>query len=79
METQKLYRVTLRGLRHNSGGGVIYGISYSVAKDPTEAYEKVYNYLKKKDYGFDRDRALEKVELIAEDYDFTDIQTRLFL
>ena len=36
METQNLYKVTLRGMT-TSSTGMIHGINYVVATDPTEA------------------------------------------
>jgi hypothetical protein len=75
--TKKLYRVTLRGF----GGfttGVDYKLSYVVADDAEAAYRAVRSKLDKADYGFTKDRELAKVELLAEDYDYTDTQTRLF-
>ena len=74
----KLYRVTLQGMTTNSTG-VAEGISYVVAADSNIAYNKVRNRLDKKDYGFKKDRELDKVELMASDYDFNDIGTMLIL
>jgi hypothetical protein len=75
--TSKLYRVTTRGMQ-TSSTGVAHGISYVVATDPTSAYEIVRNYLNEKDYGFSDDRELEKIELLAEEYEFTKTKTILF-
>lgn len=75
-ETQKLFRVTLTGL--HSPTGVSYHCSYVVAKTPNEAYKKVRDWLDKNDYGFSSERELSKIELIAEDSEYTDTKTRLF-
>jgi hypothetical protein len=74
----KLYRVILRGF----GGyvtGINYKISYVIAANPDHAYKKVREFLDTKDYGFRNDRALDKVELMAENYEYSETQTMLFL
>jgi len=68
----KLFRVNLKGLNWLRS-------SYVVAEDTNLAYEKVRKYLDEKDYGFRSDRELESIQLLAEDNDFTDVRTRLFL
>jgi hypothetical protein len=78
MEEKKLYRVTLRGMTCNAAG-VIEGISYVVAEGAEEAYQKVRKRLDEKDYGFRRDRELDKVELLASTYEYTEIKTLLYL
>lgn len=77
-EEQKLYRVTLRGLTYSSTG-VIEGISYVVATNAEEAYQKVKKRLDEKDYGFSKDRELDKVELLASTNEFTKTKTLLYL
>ena len=77
-KTKKLYLVTLRGMTYSSTG-VVHGVNYVVAETSEEAYQKVRNYLDEKDYGFSQDRELDKVELIAEAYEYTDVKTMLFL
>ena len=71
METKKLYIVTLKGMRFSYSGNIVRGISYVIAENPDEAYKKVRNYLDKKDIGYAGERTLEKIELIAEDYEYT--------
>lgn len=75
---QKLYRVTLRGMTHSSTG-VIHGVSYVVAYDPEHAYRVVRNDMDKRNIGFKHDRELLSVELIAEDYAYTECKTRLYV
>ena len=77
-DTLKLYKVTLRGMTHNSTG-VAHGINYVIAQNPDEAYRKVRDYLDKEDIGFSYDRELNTIELLAEDYSCTDTRIRLFL
>jgi non-ribosomal peptide synthetase component E (peptide arylation enzyme) len=74
----KLYRVTLRGMTYNSTG-IAYGVSYVIAKDPNEAYQKVRKFLDDNDIGFTRYRELDKVELIADTYRYTDVGYLLHL
>ena len=47
MTKQNLYKVTLRGLTFSTTG-TVYGVSYVVATDPTEAYNKVRKFLNEK-------------------------------
>ena len=77
-EEQKLYRVTLRGMTHSTTG-VAEGISYVVATGAEEAYQKVKKRLDDKDYGFSKDRELDKVELLAGAYEYTNTKTLLYL
>ena len=73
----KLYRVKLTGLNgYNSIGA---GISYVIAEDSGKAYQKVRKFLDYQDYGFAKDREMDKIELIAEDCEYPDIGTMLFL
>jgi len=74
----KLYKVTLRGMTYNSTG-IAYGVSYVIAKDPNEAYQKVRKFLDEKDIGFSKYRELDKVELIADTYRHTDVGCLLYL
>lgn len=78
MKNKKLYRVTLKGMTYSSTG-VAYGVSYVVANNSDEAYTKVRQYLDKEDIGFRKDRELDKVELLAEDYKYTDTNHMLFI
>ncbi len=68
-----LYRVTLRGMQNS------YGVSYVVAHDPGEAYKMVRKALADDSLGRDADRVLDKVELLAEAYKYTDCGTILYL
>lgn len=70
---QKLWRVNLRSHMER------YNPSYVVAIDAAEAYRTVRDDLDKRDYGFSKDRELLSVELVAEDYEYTETGSRLFL
>ena len=78
METNKLYRVTLRGMT-SSVTGVSYGMSYVVAKNTEEAYQKLKKFVEENDLGYSSQRELDKVELLAEDYQYTSTGTMLLL
>jgi len=75
---KKLYRVTLKGMTYNSTG-VAYGSSYVIAENSDEAYQKVRIFLNENDLGFSKDRELDKVELIADSYRYTDVGCLLHL
>lgn len=70
---KSLFRVTLRGMRDS------YGVSYVVADDAGKAYEHVLADMNKRDIGFSKDRALDKVELLAEEYEYAKCGTRLYV
>jgi len=74
----KLYRVKLRGMQ-TSYSGTRYGDSYVVADDPSRAYEIVKSYCKKADVGFDNERELHEVTLVAEEGDYPKCQTQLHI
>lgn len=71
---QKLWRVRLRG-----SGMERYNPSHVIAPDATAAYQAVRCELDRLDYGFSKDRELLSVELLAEDYEYTETGSRLFL
>lgn len=77
-KSPKLYRVTLRGLQ-SSSVGMNFGKSYVVAENLSEAYSKVRTYLNKKEVGFDRERELDRIELLADAGEFNDVGFMLFL
>ena len=71
LNSDKLYQVTLKGMTY-SATGIAYGVSYVIAADPTAAYTKLRAYLDLKDLGYPRDRELDKIALVAEEFDYTD-------
>lgn len=77
-ETNKLYRVVLRGMTHNMVG-ISRGNSFVIAKDTAEAYQKVREYLDSKDLGFRYERELDTITLLAEEGDYPECRTQLFL
>lgn len=75
----KLYRVILRGMTTSLGSHVTWGISYVIAPNPTDAYEMVRQYLVDNKIGFDHDRELSSIELLADDEEYPDCNIRLYL
>ncbi len=73
MERSKLYRVTLRGMI------LTFGVSYVVANNAEDAYQKVRKFVDEKDLGYSYQREMDKIELIAEDNQYTGTRTMLFL
>jgi hypothetical protein len=76
--TLKIYRVNLRGFS-GSSTGVDYSCSYVLSENPDIAYKTVREWLDGADYGFQKDRELKSIELIAEAHEYADCQTRLFI
>lgn len=74
----KLYLVTLRGMTSNSAG-IAYGSSYVVAENPDEAYKKVRKFLDDNDLGFEKDREMRSVELLADSYRYNNVGHLLHL
>lgn len=67
----KLYEITLRGLSMPR--------FYVVAADPTEAEVILSKDLKQKDWGFDEDREIKTIELLAEQADYPRCKHRLLI
>ena len=68
----KLYEVVLRGVDK-------YRTSYVVAESTDIAYDIVRKYLDEKDIGFESDRELETITLLAENTDYPACQTNLYI
>ena len=73
-ETNKLFRVTLKGFH-----GSPWHEPMVVAKDPTEAYEKIRTRLDEEDYGLSAHRELVSVTLLAEERHYTEAPSVLLL
>lgn len=65
IEADKLFLVECRGMKSGISGAPS-GVAYVLAVDSGEAYNKLRSYLDRDNLGFLRDRALDKVTLIAE-------------
>lgn len=76
-ESIKLFKVTLRGMRHTTTGSAPEGVSYVLASCPTSAYLKIRKRLDDKNRGFVKDRELESIDLVAESGEYTDALYRL--
>lgn len=74
----KLYKVTLQGMLHSTTGKV-YGVSYVVAETMDEAYGKVRSFLDAQKLGWDKERELHTIEVIAEEKQYGDLKNMLFI
>jgi hypothetical protein len=74
----KLYKVFLRGMR-SSACSTVYGESYVVADNSDAAYKMVREYLDNNDIGFQGDRVMGSVELLAEEGHYPPCRTMLFI
>lgn len=74
---KKLYLVKLRGL--GSSMGVNYKESYVVAENTEKAYDMVREYLNTNNLGFDHERELLSITLLAESGPYPDCKTLLFV
>ena len=74
----KLYRVRLKGMS-GSRINIAYGKPYVIAENPTEALDKVQDYLNKRDIGFKYDREMDSIELLAEEGNYPECNVQLFL
>jgi hypothetical protein len=59
--------------------GVSYGSPYVVATDAQEAYDIVKEYVDRRDLGFRHERELEHIDLLADEGDYPDCRTQLFM
>ncbi len=75
--SNKLYLVKLRGMR-NEFTNPTYGLAYVVAIDPNTAYKKVRTELDKAGLGFNDEREMLTIELLAEDVEYPDCKIRLY-
>ena len=63
MNTLCLFKVTVRGI------GSQYKTVYVISDSMDDAYQTYRDFLDIKDYGFEHERELEKIELIAKFYE----------
>ena len=76
----KLYKVICRGMVTDiSGTQVAHGNAYVIAKNPEQAYQTLRKDLDNRKLGFSQERELFRVELLAEDAEYPDCRTRLYL
>jgi len=76
---KKLYKITCKGMTYKIGGRPAYGIAYVVADNPNEAYQILRTSLNKRDLGFSHEREMESIELIAEQADYPECGTALYV
>lgn len=75
----KLYLVKLRGMQSAYSGNIRYGRSYVLADGPSSAIKKVQNFVNKQDLGFEWERELESIELLADEDRYNDTGTMIFV
>lgn len=73
----KLYRVHLRNSSTGLANPVAYDTFYVVAPDTEKAYQKVRQYLNSENLMSHRERALDSVDLLAEECKYPDSKTIL--
>jgi hypothetical protein len=74
----KLFKVTCKGMTYSTSN-VVHGIAYVVAANADEAYQMLRERLDKAKLGYDKDRVLDRVELIAETGTYPECGTALLL
>lgn len=74
----KLYKVTCKGMTSSIAGSVAHGLAYVVAEDAADAYRRVRSRLDKQDLGLVKDRALDRVELLAEEGEYPECGVALY-
>jgi hypothetical protein len=73
-----LYYVELTGLHKTYSPGRSWGTSYVLAENPSQAYNMVKSYLDANDIGFESDRVLKSVSLVASSANAS-VNTPLFI
>lgn len=75
----KLYEVSCRGMKYDTGGGIVYGKAFVLAENPSDAYKKMRKTLDEQSIGSSKDLELESVKLLAEDSLYPDCEIRLYI
>jgi hypothetical protein len=75
----KLYKVKCRGMHGGMASSTAHGIAYVVAANPDEAYQMVRRHLDKSGLGFEYERELESVELMADEGEYPKCGHRLYV
>lgn len=75
----KLYKVTCRGMHGGLAYDTAWGVAFAVADNPADAYEMVRQYLVDEGIGYDHERELETVALLADESECPDCGYRLYL
>jgi hypothetical protein len=69
----RLYRINLKGSLN------ICGTPYVIANDPGEAYGIVKKFLQEEDVGYDKDREMRNIELLADTVQYPPCGDMLFI
>lgn len=75
--SNKLYKVICRGMTSSSVRA--HGVAYVVAENTDEAYRSVRDALDRRNLGFRDDREMRSIELLAEQAEYPDCGTVLYL
>lgn len=76
----RLYIVRCCGMTVGTGGkDLANGVAYVIAEDAESAYQKVKSNLDERKIGFDREREMDSVTLLAEEGHYPKCAHRLFL
>jgi len=76
---RRLYGVRLVGLHGSLGSDTDRGDAYVVANNPDEAYKAVRAFLDHEDLGFEHERQLDLVKLLAEEGRYPRTKYPLFI
>lgn len=74
-----LYLIKCKGMQSRISGTTAHGIAYVIAKDAGEAYKILRDDLDKRDLGFSSDRAMDTVELIAQNTEAPECGIKLYI
>lgn len=75
--TNKLFKVTCRGMT-TAPTGTPHGIAFIIANTPEQAYNILRKDLDERNLGFEHERELYIIELIAEDTEYPACKMRLY-
>jgi hypothetical protein len=66
-------------MNYKSAVGTTHGVAYVIAEDAGEAYDRLRADLDKQDLGYASDRAMDKIELLAEDCTYPDCGHKIYV
>lgn len=75
----KLYLVRCRGMQATLSNHQAHGVAYVVAPDAAQAYQRVREHLDENDLGFDAEREMAAIELVADVAEYPGCGVRLYL
>jgi len=75
----KLYQIRCRGMTYHTGGQTAHGIAYVVAPDAETAYQTLRKHLNEKNLGFEHERELDEMSMIADSEYYSACPIKLFV